>query len=203
MIKISKMADHALVLMAEMAQSPALSHSASALAERTDLGLATVTKLLKLLTKSHLLKASRGQSGGYVLMKPTNEIDTLSIVEAIDGPIALTDCALKAGMCAKEKHCKPKKAVHLINEAITKALKEMPLSRLSQVENPDGAIHLTASASVTKGVNDTPTNFMTLHRKGNVGSAGGLSGANGANGVTGVASHSALVSREKGESNGQ
>jgi len=126
MLRISKLADYACILMSYLArQEQAL--NASELALGTHIHLPTVRKLLKSLSKAGLLTASRGVQGGYQLSRPGAELTLLEIVEAVDGPIALTDCAHALKTCELQRHC-PNQAPWLkINQVIKMALAAMPL----------------------------------------------------------------------------
>lgn len=93
MIRISKLADYAFILLAHMGSSGRESWTASDLAQSTALPLPTVAKILKTLAKTNILVAQRGALGGYRLARHTHAISVSDIVESIDGPIALTCCA--------------------------------------------------------------------------------------------------------------
>lgn len=130
MIKISKMADYALALMARMAQEPGGIHTSTGLSRDAGLALPSVTKLLKALAKAELLRATRGKSGGYRLARDPSELTLLDIVEAIDGPLALTDCSQGEGSCAREGACLTKSALREVSALIAQSLKAVSLASL-------------------------------------------------------------------------
>lgn len=129
MLRISKLADYACVLMRQLAEYQE-GLSAVEIAAKTHLHLPTVRKLLKALTKARLLNASRGVQGGYQLSKSLNNLNLLEIVEAIDGPIAMIDCAHPSKNCDISHHC-PNQANWLaINRVVKDALAHMSLGNL-------------------------------------------------------------------------
>src|SRR3990170_1579440 len=91
MMRLSRLADFAVVLMTHLAQHHGV-HTASGAAVATQLPAPTVAKLMARLCREGLLTSSRGVKGGYQLGRPAAEISVGAIVNALDGPIALTQC---------------------------------------------------------------------------------------------------------------
>ena len=106
MLRLSKMADYAAVVLATMADRPADQHTSVALAEHTGLARPTVSKLLKALAQSGLVVARRGINGGYSLARAPAAISAVDMIEAIDGPFAMTECTLAPGLCELEPNCR-------------------------------------------------------------------------------------------------
>ena len=50
------------------------------------------SKMLKLLTRAELLVSHRGVQGGYSLARASALVSVAAVVEALDGPIAITSC---------------------------------------------------------------------------------------------------------------
>ena len=132
MLRLSKMTDYGTVLLAHMAQRPAAVHTAPELAEATHLNSPTVSKLLKLLTKSGLLASQRGARGGYVLARAPGAISAADIIDAIEGGMGITECAGDHSSCAIEAHCDVGSAWQRINLAIHDALKSVSLAELAR-----------------------------------------------------------------------
>ena len=102
MLRMSKLADYAFILLSQMSAHEDRMWSAAALALETHLPLPTVAKLMKLLAKSGIVTAQRGATGGYHLAREAKTISIVQIIEAVDGPIGLTECA---GMAMGKKVC--------------------------------------------------------------------------------------------------
>jgi FeS assembly SUF system regulator len=129
MMRLSRLADFAVVLMTHMAQHQERVHTASEAALVTRLPAPTVAKVMARLCREGLLTSIRGVKGGYRLAKPAAEISVGAIVNALDGPIALTQCIkLGPGRCEVETVCPSRIGLHRINVAVHKALDDVSLA---------------------------------------------------------------------------
>lgn len=136
MIKLSRLTDYSIVLLTQMALEGKGVHAASTLAEKTFLPLPTVSKVLKQLTKAGVLSAQRGASGGYVLAREPKDINVATLIEAMDGPIAITDCASSADDdegCKIQKSCPVHGHWEKVNIAIRHALQSVTLADMATV----------------------------------------------------------------------
>jgi FeS assembly SUF system regulator len=131
MLKLAKLTDYATVLMTVLAADPARWASAQELADRSHLSLATTSKLLKQLAKAKLVEAARGAHGGYRLLRPATQITVADVVDAIEGPIAVTECSIHAGGCSIERSCGTRANWRLINTAIREALEAVTLAQMA------------------------------------------------------------------------
>jgi FeS assembly SUF system regulator len=135
MLRISRLTDYATVLLATLACEPDTRHTATSLAGRTRLGAATVSKILKQLHRSGLVISSRGAHGGYRLAKPPGEISAAAILDALEGPLALTDCAAGSGHCEIENSCRVGRSWQRVNLAIRRSLYDVSLTQLAGLEH--------------------------------------------------------------------
>lgn len=132
MVRLSKLTDYAVVLLTQMARRDGRVATTSVLSEGTGLPLPTVSKVLKILAKGGLLTAHRGATGGYVLAREAAQISIADIVTAMDGPIALTDCAEGSHQsCQMEQSCPISGQWNRINEAIRGALRNVSLADMA------------------------------------------------------------------------
>lgn len=133
MLKLSKLADYATVLMTAAAREPARTQTGQELAERTHIPLPTVAKLLKVLTRANLLDSLRGAHGGYRLARSAEKISVADIIGALEGPIAVTACSDHGGeTCNIETDCATRANWRLINTAIRQALEAVTLAQMAQ-----------------------------------------------------------------------
>lgn len=131
MIKLSKMTDYAVVILADMAQRNGHLVNASALAESTKLPEPTVSKILKLLTRHEIVSSTRGMNGGYALKKTPEQITMALVVKATDGPIALTACVDEsADCCDRAQSCSMKGKWNPVNQAMQSALEGVSLKQM-------------------------------------------------------------------------
>lgn len=129
MIRISKLADYAVVILAEMAQQPADLMSSNILAQKTGLGEPTVSKTLKLLTRGQVVESVRGVNGGYKLSRNITEITIADVITAIDGPIALVACADDSVPdCSLQGSCALRGRWDDVNAAVRGALTDVTLA---------------------------------------------------------------------------
>ena len=130
MLKISRMSDYAIVILLELSRQPEALGNAKALAGVTGLSLPTVGKLLKLLSSARILLSQQGRSGGYRLARQPAEITLAQIIEAIDGPIAMTECVSSQHDCDREQHCTARPHWALLNQNLRAMLASITLARL-------------------------------------------------------------------------
>lgn len=133
-MRLSSMTDYAVVTMCAAARHCGSARvSASDLAEETGLPVPTVQKLVSLLSRAGLLRSVRGAGGGLKLARPAAAITLADIVEAVEGPIALTAC-VEAGRhdCGLEECCNVRPHWGVVNETLRGALAGVPLTQLAQ-----------------------------------------------------------------------
>jgi FeS assembly SUF system regulator len=128
MLRISRLTDYATVILASLAGGRLA--SAAEIAERTRIGLPTVSKLLKELQHAGLVRSVRGARGGYQLARPAASISAAAIIDAVEGPVALTECAGGSGNCGIESTCLVGHGWQRISRAIRRALLEVSLEEL-------------------------------------------------------------------------
>jgi FeS assembly SUF system regulator len=134
MVRISRLTDYATVILAALAGEPDRVQNATALAEQTRIAAPTVSKLLKQLQRSGLVTSTRGQHGGYQLARPAREISAAAILDALEGPVALTDCAAGQGHCEIEEICRVGRVWQRLNAAIRRSLSDVSLAQLAGLD---------------------------------------------------------------------
>ena len=128
MLRISRLTDYATVILASLGGGSLA--SAADIAERTHIGLPTVSKLLKELQHAGLVKSMRGARGGYQLARPAAGISAADIIDAVEGPVALTECASGSGQCDIETTCTVGHGWQGVSHAIRRALVGISLTDL-------------------------------------------------------------------------
>jgi FeS assembly SUF system regulator len=133
-MRLSHLADYAVVLMTAAARYPAGARlSATELAGDTGVPLPTAQKLMGQLAGCGLLSSARGASGGFALARPAHEISLADIVEAVEGPIALTMCSVSNNHeCILDAHCRVKPHIGVVGNAVRGALGAVSLTELAQ-----------------------------------------------------------------------
>ena len=118
MLKISKLADYATVVMHWLSQHKDDHYSATAIAEQIAVGVPTVSKVLKSLNDAGLVGALRGVQGGYQLSRSANAISLADIITAIEGRPAMTECSQIDGLCQYDARCELRGNWQYINARI-------------------------------------------------------------------------------------
>jgi len=131
MLRISKLTDYATVILARLAAQPERRFTAALLAAETRLAAPTVSKLLKQLHRRGLVLSTRGLHGGYLLARPAANISAAQILDALEGPMALTECASADSHCCIESTCLVSKAWQRMNLAVRRSLQEITLLELA------------------------------------------------------------------------
>lgn len=131
MLRINKLTDYAVVLLVYMAKS-GVRRSAHQVSAETGIPMPTVAKILKTLTREGLVVSARGVSGGYGLGCEPVQITVADIIQAVEGPIALTSCVDESpdgcgigGICPMNGHW------NRVNGAVYRALSGVTLADMA------------------------------------------------------------------------
>ena len=127
MLRISKLTDYGTVLLAHLAANPNAVCSAADVASATGIALPTTSKLLKTLARADLVASTRGANGGYQLARQASDISAADIIDALEGPVSITECSASDSHCDIEDACAVGATWQRINVAIRKALHEVSL----------------------------------------------------------------------------
>jgi FeS assembly SUF system regulator len=132
MIRVTKLTDYGVGLMAQMAErGQGTMATAPELSENMKLPLPTVRKILKALAKEKLLVSQRGAAGGYVLARPPRQITLMDMVTALEGPMALTECATgNTCDCEREDVCNLRENWSLVNSLLQNTLESYTLDQM-------------------------------------------------------------------------
>ena len=146
MLRISKLTDYAILMMVELTRDREVL-SAHALAERIRVEVPTASKVLKLLAGGGLLESFRGASGGYRVTRSAADISVAEVIAAIEGPIAMTECSVEAGLCSQDDSCDLRGNWQRISLAVADALEQVSLDEMA----------------APSGQNRRPLNITTLN----------------------------------------
>jgi FeS assembly SUF system regulator len=132
-VRLSHLADYAVVLMTAAARRKAGERlSATELSVETGVPLPTAQKLMGQLATAGLLDSVRGPTGGFSLSRPATEISLADIVEAVEGPIAMTVCSEGRTDCALYAHCRIMPHMGVVGSAVRGALGAVSLVELAR-----------------------------------------------------------------------
>jgi FeS assembly SUF system regulator len=161
MIRLSRLTDYGIVLMAHLAAREAGStHNSREVASDTQLPAPVVSKILKSLARAGLLNSQRGSKGGYSLARPPEQISVTEMIIALEGPFGLTECTVHPGACVQESSCHVREPWQRINRVVRDALADVSLADLAS-PTTEGILPL-----VSLGVDVTKIEKAAGHRAG-------------------------------------
>jgi FeS assembly SUF system regulator len=134
MLRIGKLTDYATVILATLAADRTRLLTAASLSDRTHIASPTVAKLLKQLHHAGLVNSARGTHGGYQLARDPDSISAAAILDALEGPIALTECSSSSGQCGIEHTCSVGRTWQRLSVAIRRSLNEVSLAQLAGLD---------------------------------------------------------------------
>lgn len=135
MLRIGKLTDYATVILASLATERSQLLTAASLSDRTHIAAPTVAKLLKQLHHAGLVNSTRGTHGGYQLARDPEDISAAAILDALEGPIALTECSSSSGQCGIEHTCSVGRTWQRLSVAIRRSLNEVTLAQLAGLDH--------------------------------------------------------------------
>jgi FeS assembly SUF system regulator len=136
MIRLTNLADYAVILIGQLARRD---HRVNAtdLAAETGLPVPTVSKILGSLSRAGLAQSHRGLKGGFSLARAAGDITIVEVIEAMDGPIALVHCIENApGDCDLEPICAMRTQWQIINAAVKDGLSRVTVADIAQAIPP-------------------------------------------------------------------
>jgi Rrf2 family protein len=132
MLRLSKKADYALIAMRHLAASePGVSASAREIAEYYAIPAELLAKVLQRLVRARLLVSVQGTRGGYKLGRPAVQMSVADVIQAIDGPVAVTACSPSNHTCEQFEHCEIRDPLWKIKARIVDALATVSLAELA------------------------------------------------------------------------
>ena len=128
MLKVTRLADYSVLILCCFDDNDRKSLSSSRIQYLTGLKSATVNKLLSILVKNKVLSATRGSKGGYSPVKTLKDISIKEIIEAVEGPVAITNCiGPNSTKCDLENSCFTKNAWGQVNKEVVRTLENIKI----------------------------------------------------------------------------
>ena len=137
MLRLSKRSDYALIALRHLAtQGDKPSASARELAERFDIPVELLAKVLQKLARAGVLVSHQGLRGGYVLARPAAQISVADIIVAVDGPLTVTACSDQDQTCDQYAKCNVRDPLWRLKDRIVSALASCTLAELAMDPPP-------------------------------------------------------------------
>lgn len=138
MLKLGKLTDYAIVLLTYCARTPpGDSTTARHLSELSHLPLPTVSKIMKALARAGILASHRGVKGGYRLARDAGDVSISTVIEAIEGPVRMTECCSSQAprLCEIEATCPVHRNWSKINDVVLAALDQLTIADMAKADN--------------------------------------------------------------------
>ena len=133
---ITSRSHYGLITMSELAraygQGPV---SLSYIAEKQRMPMAYLEQLVSPLRKAGLIKATRGQRGGFELLLPPEQVTVKQVVRALDGDYSPVECVSEnyvQGSCVREDECASQFVWQQLKESMNQVLDNITLADLSR-----------------------------------------------------------------------
>lgn len=136
MLRLSKKTDYALLALRYLAiEAPSGVASARAIAERYDIPVELLAKVLQHLARVGFVAAHKGAHGGYALARPTTAISVADVVQAMDGPLSVTACAPGDDRCAQFATCTVRDPLWRLKDRLLTVLRTTTLAEMTERED--------------------------------------------------------------------
>ncbi len=104
------------------------------ISERQDVSMKYLEQLVTPLRVSGLVKSTRGPHGGYHLTRAPSKITLHEIIETLEGPISLTNCATDGEWCQRSGGCVTREIWEEVTDKIAAALRAVTLQEMCERE---------------------------------------------------------------------
>jgi Rrf2 family iron-sulfur cluster assembly transcriptional regulator len=134
MLSLSKKTDYALLALCDLARAEeGAVVSAREIAERYDIPVEFLAKILQRLARGKIVASASGATGGYRLARPADTIRVGDVVALIDGPPALAACLRAADNdCAQKSKCTLRGPLARINARISEVLDTISVAEITE-----------------------------------------------------------------------
>jgi Rrf2 family protein len=129
MLKLSKKTDYALMAIQYMASGGSdRVVNTKEIAEEYSIPGELLAKVLQKLGKKGLITSQNGPKGGYILAKSASDISVLSVIQAIEGNVGITECYHNENShCLQMSRCNIRTPMRNIQNSIYSLLESMSI----------------------------------------------------------------------------
>jgi Rrf2 family protein len=134
MLALTKKTDYALIALSYLARAKVQTVSARQIGERYSMPLPLLMNVLKRLGRSGLVRSVRGVKGGYQLAMPAEQITLAMLIEAMEGPVGLVQCAVQGPVrkgrvpCRVGESCPVRWPARRVHQRLQDFLEEVTLA---------------------------------------------------------------------------
>ncbi len=136
MLRISKKADRAIIILTHLAEHPGRYCSAREIARRFESPGTVIANTLKMLARSGLVRSEQGMHGGYQLAKAPSRIKLSDLLQAIGEPFTFARCVEVEPSgdmicCKLSGKCPSELTVRYVHQEIHKILERVTVAHIA------------------------------------------------------------------------
>lgn len=102
---ITRQADYAVRCVLFLSKDANRVVSANIIAETLAVSRTFLAKILQRLSHNGIVTSTQGTTGGFGLAKKPRDINLLDVIEAVQGPLAVSLCAVDKRKCSLSRSC--------------------------------------------------------------------------------------------------
>ncbi len=133
MMRVNKVSEYGILALGYIGgQVKAV--SARQVSEGLQIPYEITAKTLQKLKDAGFVNSTKGTNGGYILVSPLSQISFAQIVDAIEGPIGITECMSdgpQAKICSRHESCELKSGMKKVNQRVRELLESVKLDELT------------------------------------------------------------------------
>jgi Rrf2 family protein len=133
MLRINKKTDYAVrVLLAIAKQGSGVRVRTSMIQEQMLVPRPFLQRIVADLSRAGLIHTFPGPKGGLQLAHSMDDVNLLHIIEAIDGPLLISDCLAEEGVCELDVACPVRPRWEHMQALIVEELEQATLTQLAK-----------------------------------------------------------------------
>lgn len=132
-MQVTKRSEYAIISALYLAENRGFC-DVGEIAKAKNLPASLVAKAFQRLSRAGILGSKRGQGGGYYLARPAHEVSLLDLIEAVEGPVAISDC-IKDGSDCTIRDCGLETALRHVQETVYSKLASITLADVVASKN--------------------------------------------------------------------
>lgn len=134
MIKISKSVEYSILALKYISDNNDERVSSSTISKNLNIPYDLLAKLLQKLVRKGIVKSEQGKYGGYSLIVPSEKLNILTIINALDENVQLTNCAFDDATsddCSRINNCYIRDPFLILQDKINAMFESITLHELT------------------------------------------------------------------------
>jgi Rrf2 family protein len=133
-MKVSTKGDYGIRALIELAHRypDARPTQSTEIASKQRIPESYLEQLLTTLRRAGFIRSVRGPQGGHALIRQPDEIRVSEVLEALEGPVLLSDCLDEGSACAKNGGCAQRDMWAAVREAVLGVLDTTTIADLAE-----------------------------------------------------------------------